>query len=474
MMNTNQSGKSSQLELLPPELQCQILRNAPNMQALRALLRASPRYFQVYRTCREMVLSHIAKNQITPTVVPIALDALEMRENRKFRRDRSEPFSSQRIPKEPHEISFRTWERLLRFHEIVDCFIIGFTNSRLVALENSILMQSQLSLPRKSCEKQKIKNTCPSIHSLSQLEYSRLARAFYNLEVYSNLFYDLELVSPWTFFIDTSMKRAIAFLQSLRDWELEELLCVRSYLEGELLDFLNKFENDFMEAYLKDKPYIIWPSLDAPVLNSNLRQNIHLFIDGRMQSDWIESRLTRGIETLSAIFLADTLPAKLGALRYDYSPALDMRIVLQPHPEWEVAEKMKSSQIGFCDDIKQPNEAWFWAMKFCGRPRIFTRPCDINDFRCWGYAIWDNVRLDRLGILINNPSNILATIGTDWLVKRTPMALKERTMKQEEIWSRSRRSERKSSTLTEPRPVFDWNNLWFNNDPSGHGTIGGG
>lgn len=122
-----------------------------------ALLRASPRCFQVYRTCREMVLSHVARNHITPAVVPIALDALEMRENRKFQRDRTEPFLSQKTLKEPHEISLSTWGRLICFHEIVDFFISGFTNSRLVALENSIHPQSQTSLPSKSPRRKKQK-----------------------------------------------------------------------------------------------------------------------------------------------------------------------------------------------------------------------------------------------------------------------------------------------------------------------------
>lgn len=493
MMNLNQSGKSTQLEFLPPELLCQILKSVPNTKALRALLRASPRCFQVYRTCREMVLSHVTWNQITPAVVPIALDALEKRENRKLQRDCTDLFSSQRTLKEPHEIPLRTWERLLCFHEIVESFISGFTNSRLVALENSIHLQNQTSLPRKSPGriKQKKENKSSSIHlSLSQLEYARLARAFYNLELYSSLFYDLDPIISWPVFFDASLERAMIFLQSLPDWEFEELLCVRSYLIDRLIDFLNKFEDDFMKAYLRDRPYIRWPcpgNLGPPF--TRMGQDIHRFDENWMQDGWIESRLIRGLEILSAIFSAHTLPAKYKALKKDFSPVLKMSVALEPHLEWEemeewegmvgwevmeeceVMEKMESSQIGFYEKIEQPNGSWFWATKFCGHSRILTKPqifngwaldeCDINDFRRWGYVIWDNARLDRLGILKNSPSNILATIGTDWLVERTPITLKERTMEQEEIWSRRRRSKRISSTLSEPRPVFAWENLWF-------------
>ena len=78
-------------------------------------------------------------------------------------------------------------------------------------------------------------------------------------------------------------------------------------------------------------------------------------------------------------------------------------------------------------------------------------------YQRWGYVIWDHARLERLGILKKSLSDISATIGTDWLIKRTPKSLEERMRGQEEIWSK----EGLQSTLTEPRPVFDRKNIWF-------------
>ena len=465
MMSRNESDKSTHLELLPPELQCLILNSITNIKALHALLHASPRYLQVYMNCREMVLSHVVSNQITPAFVPIALNALEQRDNRKLRRDRTGPFLPQKRLTEPHEIPLKTWEKLLLFHKIVESLISGFTNSRLVALENSIYSQSPPSSPPPESPGRNL--------SLSQLEHARLARAFYNLDLYSNLFYDLDNVR-WRVYFDAGLKRAVIFLQSLRDWELEELLCVRSYMIERLTDFLNKFEDDFMKAYLKDRPHIIWPSLHVANL-PRFYQNIHLFDRNMMQDPWIESGLTRGLESLSAIFSADTLPAKFNALEYDYSPTLRMSVALRSYPGQEVTEKMKSSQISFYDTLEQPNEAWFWAIKFCGHPRISTKNepfkgnglngRDTNDLQRWGYVIWDHARLKRLGILTKSPSKALASIGTAWWVKKSRITLKERTMKQEEIWSRERRSKTKLSTSSKPRPVFDWENLWFDDPP---------
>ena len=194
-----------------------------------------------YCTDSVVGLSYVGWNHITPAVVPIALKALEQREDRES--------TSQKTLKDPREISLETWKSLLRFHQIVDSLISNFTSSRLVTLEDSMHLHKQTvssrELPARNL-------------NLSQLEYGRLARAFYHLELYSYVkAYSKRdmLMASWT------------FMQSLRDWELEELLCVRSYLMEGLLAFLNKFEEDFMKAYLKDKPCVIWPSKDTQFLN---------------------------------------------------------------------------------------------------------------------------------------------------------------------------------------------------------------
>lgn len=240
MISLNQSKKSIHLEFLPPEIQCQILKSIPNMKALQALLRASPRYFQVHKTSPRAFLSHVAWNQISPDVVPIALKALERRDNS------TPPFASQRKVKGPHEIPYEIWKRLLCLHEMVESLISGFTSSPLVALETSIHPQTQ-SLSHES--------SSPELN-LSHVEYARLARAFYHLDLYENLFHGLGTSALSQNFYQIP-ERATIFLQRLQDWELEELLCVRSYMIERVKDFLNKFGDDFMESFLKDKPFIL-------------------------------------------------------------------------------------------------------------------------------------------------------------------------------------------------------------------------
>ncbi len=372
------------------------------MKVLHNLLHASSRYFHVYRTSRKTILSHVAWNQITPTILPIALNALERRDHSKFQSNDTGLFESQKNIREPHKIPFETWERLLHFHEIVESFISNFTSSRLVALEN-IYPETQSSLPNESPDRQL---------SLSQLEYTRLARAFYNLELYGNLFHDLDtsrLTSRQSRL--AFKKRRTNFLESLQDWKLEELLCVRSYMIDRLKDYLNTFDDNFMEAFQKEMSYINWPPQDTPGLiwlTDLLRDEGYDWL----QNPWIQGCLTRGLGTLSTMFSTGSLQAKFHSLSRWDNPLKYMSQALNDMPscsERELAAKMKSPEIGFYDNIEQPNEAWFWARKSCGHSRICI-PRDIRKtwalegwethfLECWGYVIWDHERLDRLGIL---------------------------------------------------------------------------
>lgn len=368
------------------------------MKALRALLHASPRYFQVYKTFSMATLLHVAWNQITPDVVPIALNALERRDNS------TQPFASQKTVKGPHEIPYETWKRLLCFHEIVESFISAYTSSRLVLLENFLHPQThQTSLSLES-------SSSPEF-ILSQLEYARLARAFYNLDLYGNLFNDL--VTSWLSWLQAGpavSKRAMKFLQSLRDWELDELLCVQSYMIERLKVFLNKFDDGFMEAFLKEKPYIVWPAgltqrtTQLDLLSEESYQ--------RLQPEWMEGCLTRGLEKLLAIFSTDTLLGKFNLLgEIDRQDKYINRALnrIPNFSELELAERVKSPEIGFDNNLNQPNEAWFWAIKFCQHPRIRLPPdvgqlmtyegSDSHFLEPWGYVFWDHERLERLGML---------------------------------------------------------------------------
>ena len=399
-MSLYRSDKLTHLELLPPELQCQILKSIPNLKALRALIRASPQYFQVYRTCRKSILSHVAWNQITPAIVPVALNALEQRDIR-LRSSCTEVFASQRMLREPHDIPFKTWERVICLHEIVGSFISNFSSSRLVALENSIQLQTQSLSPYKPPERHP---------DLSQIEYARLARAIYHLDLFGNLPYNVDKKRLSSYEVHNAiLGRSVTFLQSLQEWELEELLCVRSYMIERLKDYLNQIEDDFMKAYLKNTPYIIWPPVNSA---SQWNGRAKFFSDvgyDWSQEPWIENCLSRGLENLSKMLSASTLQDKfhlpgdwgLPSANNSLSPFMSNALqTIRVHSEWRLPAEMKFPELCFHDNIEKPNKAWSWAMKFCVSRTYRTWPgVDNHDLEGWGYVIWDHERLERLGIL---------------------------------------------------------------------------
>lgn len=68
-----------------------------------------------------------------------------------------------------------------------------------------------------------------------------------------------------------------------------------------------------MEAFQKDMPYINWPLQDTPgwtYLTELLSDEGYDWL----QYPWIESCLTRGIETLSKMFSTDTFQPELQTL----------------------------------------------------------------------------------------------------------------------------------------------------------------
>lgn len=205
-----------------------------------------------------------------------------------------------------------------------------------------------------------------------------------------------------------------------------------------------------MEAYKRHKLYITWPSRDRPAKYfPRLSLFLRLFEVSGIHPGWTENCLVRGLEFLAAMLSSDEPYATLDFFAWGTScHRLIPSIVFDPDAEPEVKERMEAPQI---DSIEQANDAWLWAIQSCRHYRRSTKhevfhewssdECTINYCRSWGYVIWDHARLERLAILTKSPSEILATMGTAWLVNRTEVSLKARTMQQEEIWSREIRSQ---------------------------------
>ena len=465
---SSNNNKSTTLELLPNELQCQILKSTQNLKILHNLIRASAQYLSVFRASRESIISHVAWNSITPTVVPIALHALEQRDQRIVWRSRtsgtfsaSHEWQQQQKQQEkqqqqktttmtfkgPDDIPFKTWERLISFHRIVDSFITDFACSRLAALENSFELQScqsPLASPPKEFDPE------DAMLDLSQVEYGRLARAFYRLDLFANLFYDIDtrnMTYNQTYIAFSD--RSVPFMKSLRGWEVDELLCVRSYIFEGLKNFLNQFEDEFMETFLEKAPRIDWPVADTIDLENDKRAILFSEKGYRLlQEPWLEKCLARGLTNLSRMLFPSSSSSSpspssaattfrddfilLGADRflpfseYFHAPGQppsvfmsDALNMIQVCSKWwledeetnplrdEDEDEDEDKRPRFYEfrfrrnnDIDKPNEAWSWAMNnYLPRTSRTWPGRDNHDAECWAYVIWDYERLERLGLI---------------------------------------------------------------------------
>jgi hypothetical protein len=392
-MASSSSIASASLDRLPPELQCHILERIPDWKTLRALIQASPRYLEIYTASKEVILSHVAHNCLTSSVYPIALNVFEMRNLRRPEGNRDTILDYLQLFRQmpvshPTDLSLDVSKALLQFHNDVEFFISDFAKDRLAILENY-----------KHPEGYQASTGPETFAMLSDTEHTRIARAFYLLELYGQLFYDTEPRSNNL----TASEVSTLLLQRLRDWELEEFLCIRSYMVEKLEQFFNQVQDDYMQSIINDGPGMVkgsqhWDSDDW-----------FFSTDGRvMQELWQEACLTRGLGELKAMFSANTSEQRLDAIGDEDYPYMKLGQALKDLPSprvtgrscWPLWLEWLSDDARFHDDAEVNNEGWLWATMSRGHPRLFDHNDEAwEELRRIGYTMWDQQRLKALGIL---------------------------------------------------------------------------
>lgn len=384
----------SRFELLPPELQRHLLKQLPDWKTLYFLIQASPRNLEVYRCSKEAILAHITQNSITHSVLPISFDVLEMRQHRQPHGNRPAVLSFLKSFLEESsnhpDLSVDTSKTLLHFHDVVEFFISDFTTTRL-AIINDYIHPERRQSPNIVIEPN-------ASYDLSAVERSRLARAFYYLELYGQLFYAPEHPGNQI----AVAEQATMFLERLQDWKLEEFLCVRTYLIEKLSAFRNQVEDDFLEEFIDEGPsltnghYQRWDNNDMFFSTT---------CHDEMRSDWIEGCVSRSLTELKAMFVASRPEDRLDAIGDENWPRAGLSQALKEI--FEYPNRARSSwgletddDTTFHDDVETYNAGWLWAMRSKGQSRHPNLDNEEFDtLRRIGYSIWDHERLTRLGIL---------------------------------------------------------------------------
>ncbi|KAN0096775.1 hypothetical protein V8E51_015580 [Hyaloscypha variabilis] len=346
---------SSLLESLPVEI-----------RTLGSLLRASPQYLQVYQDVREDAISQIVCNQITPAILPLAINVLQQSYLRSHRRPCSKVLEFLETFKEPQSIlpqntfSLEISKRLLKTHYIVEYFADAFITDRLNRLSKYIPQIAPLLVDANATL------------GILGIEHHRLTRAFYHLELYGTLFYDPEIADD----VITAQEQSSLFLAMLPDWEIEELS-----------GYLDQVEEDFIQDYVEDGPPtdIVKNPYD---MRFNHDDEYWYFFskdgqDARIQNRWMEGNILES-------HTADERYDSLGDLTID-RPRNTLKQALDALPclrdQLEVSRCKVATRI---NSLESPNDAWPWALKKWAHPRKgglrshSSTHQQYNALRCWG------------------------------------------------------------------------------------------
>lgn len=223
---------TSKLELLLHEIQTLIMEYTADPRTLSCLIRASPPFYELFKSRRGYFLSELASWSFNPDIFHVAwetvqasklsnLDCHERDEKvREFLRHRdSDTGYAELIFSADDSIP------LIRFGTCINWLVEDFAN-------NALSMLTKLGDMADIAQDQKTLRS-----NLSRVEKARIQRAFCHWETFVRLL-------PRTTFDPAEF--AVRFLQDLDIDEVEEISCIRDYLMHRLWVVFDRIEDDFV------------------------------------------------------------------------------------------------------------------------------------------------------------------------------------------------------------------------------------
>ena len=247
---------SCELEGMPPELQIEILSLSSSLDSLYNLIRASPRYYQVFLTMRETVLYQVICRLIGLKVLP---DAIFLARCSQLPRARARLDLASTIEKiaeyQEHQqnfshntpVGFSTLIRLCQLQPTIEYHLESLGDDALKCLGNCTQALRTGVIRTNS----KARGECTGKESdlLSTTEKARLRRALYRIELYGLLFYQTPTFSFQTQRISGQEQERI-FLSKFPPWEVEEMASIWYYFHLRLGECFDHVEDKFVQLVL--------------------------------------------------------------------------------------------------------------------------------------------------------------------------------------------------------------------------------
>ena len=411
-------AEDSALEVLSPELQQRILLHLENLNTLYALIRASPRFLQVFRINRETTLSTIVLGQFHPAVQPEAIAVAKLAH---LQHQSQQDSQSKRVTAielcDTFPFQIHSWcesnnigsfvTQLCKLQRVIRFFLDDYARNTLPILAQLGQSQDLDVLPVYPPYSQ-------ALHpQLSSTEIGRLQRAFCRFELYRRLFSRCSHDFPdgvHNCLRDPPLKpteQATLFLLALPPFQITELGCIRDYLFRRLRGICDELENEAVRT-LPLKAMTFKRHDEA----ARWRSPLYVFTTQaqHQQSEHLEHLISLGLPYIKQIIEASGDKQRDLFLHHVYgfvnchfetdflSKALQG---LGRNPSFRdyVLSDRKKEFTPACDEngYSELPQGWLWG-HYHRQPYLV---CDKvhKGLRDWGYVFWDYDRLQNSGIL---------------------------------------------------------------------------
>lgn len=413
-------AKDSAFELISPEIQQQILCHLENFDTLYALIRASPRFYQVFCLNKDTTLSEIALCQFHPAVRPEAVAVATLvqlqhwsQRNTQSQRDTALIFCETFPDRIQSWCDLNTLEKIstqvCKLNRDVKFFINDYARNTLPILHQ--LGQSQ---------DHEILSEYPqhndvSDPQLSSTEVGRLQRAFCRFELYRLLFsrcshdnldgtHKCLRLPPLT-----TSQQANIFLRKLPAFQITEIACIRDYLYRRLRGILDQLENEAVRTVPLETTTFEEYDDEAP----RWRSPFYIFTSQAQheQEEHLEHLMSLGLSYTRRImqssgdeqrhlFLHYVRASVLDRLETDCLSKAFQCLGFNPYfRDHGVYRGPKTIFVPASDEngYSELPQGWLWAHQHHEPYNLVDRV--YKGLRDWGYVFWDYDRLHKSGIL---------------------------------------------------------------------------
>ncbi|KAI4114156.1 MAG: hypothetical protein LQ345_005017 [Seirophora villosa] len=366
------------LESLQPELQTQIMRHLKSGQTLYSLLRASPRFYQVFLTRKEFLLAELARKQFGATFRD-AWDAVKVSQfPRPISTETADDFVGGFIHDDSHQqpiFPLSTSIALCNLGATVRWFVDDFWADCL----DNIKRLGRLAGLRQ----------VPAVldSPLSAIEIGRIQRALCRFATLADLLKALDKLSCW--------RLGQNFLTSFNVDEVEEIGCIRDYLMRRLWRVFETIEDDAMQS---DESSPLWRMARAVPgcwFSASLKRSHPIHMD-RMTNLGLpflrEVFESRGLKRAD-LFMANSNSRARGITTI--LPSSNPGYARDADPFDEGVFVGRADFAG--DSLDDFSSGWLYANR--GKKAVQDNRESRKGFRDWAYVMLDRDRLAATGVL---------------------------------------------------------------------------